>query len=587
MITDMACLYYPTVYVGLSLICLGVYLTYRLALPKPIHGIPHHKGSANHILGDALGMIRHARQHGTVFDWMANQATELNSPIFQLFLKPFSMPAVFVTDPREAQDVLLRRTKEFDRAQFFRDVFGGTVPHCHVIQPTNDKFRQGRRLLADTMGKPFLHRVAAPLVYRRCQSLMELWRLKNRLAAGHAFWAADDLSQFALDSIWDVAFGSQLDCLGETMAHIKSLDELGTLPPPNRDDPIVFPNARHNAAISAMEILTHGLDVAVTSPVPSLAHWLLRLTPSYRSARAYKERLVQDRLSDAKVRLLGEDTKSEATDDLQDITCATDHMVRRESQAAKKENREPDYESRQAKDELFGFLVGGYDTSATTMMWSIKLLADNPRVQKKLRAVLLNTFGEAGGGMNTPDQTTATRIPYLDAVVEEVIRCAQTASSATRMTTCDVQLLGHHIPKGVDVYFLSNGPGYILPNDLNERIAESTRSGSSQDNKHRVIPTWDSSDIGVFKPERWIKIDADGNETFDKYAGTSMQFGAGLRGCFGKNLANLEIRILIAVLIWTFELQSVPERLRGHEAFDSLTHKPKKCYLRLREVERE
>lgn len=252
-------------------------------------------------------------------------------------------------------------------------------------------------------------------------------------------------------------------------------------------------------------------------------------------------------------------------------------MVRCETQAAYKENRAPNYESKQAKDELFGFMVGGFDTTATTLMWSTKLMADSPRVQSKLRRVLFDTFGE-NNGVPTAEQLITTRIPYLDAVVEEIVRCAQTSSSATHRAVRDTQLLAHHIPKAVDVYMMANGPGYIVSNDLNEKIPKNVRSTSSQENKHRVR-SWESSDIGVFRSERWIKTDKDGNETFDIHAGPSMQFGAGLRVCFGKKLAYLEIRILITVLMWTYELQLVPKKWRGHEAFDSLTHKPKKCYL--------
>ncbi|KAI0973117.1 cytochrome P450 [Xylaria arbuscula] len=569
-----------TTYVVLVTVVLASYAVRCAALPKPVDGIPYHKSSATRVLGDAPAMIQHARRHGTVFDWMVQQAVILNSPIFQLFLKPFSKPAIFITDPREAQDILLRRTKDFDRSRFFKDVFGGTVPYCHVVQPTNDKFRQGRRLLADTMAAPFLNRVAAPLLHKHTLNLIELWQVKTNATAGHAFSVADDLSYFALDSIWNVAFGSQLNSLPEEVSFLKGISKFDI--PMSRHDPIQLPKLEANRAANSMRILTHGLDAAVTSPTPSLSHWLLSLTPSYRRAKSYKERLVQESLDDAKARLLSHMTHE---DELEGITCATDHMVRRESQAADRENRAPNYGSREAKDELFGFLVGGYDTTATTLMWSVKLIADNPYVQDKLRTVLLNTFGGEGGirrAIPTPEKITAIRIPYLDAVIEEVVRCAQTASSATRVTLHETELLGYRVPKGVDVYMLSNGPGYMLSNDLNETIPEHVRSTSSQESKHRVPPNWASGDISVFRPERWIKTDERGIEIFDMHAGPSMQFGAGLRGCFGKKLAYLEIRILIVLLLWTFELQAVPEDLRGYEAFDSLTHKPRKCYVKLK-----
>ncbi len=68
---------------------------------------------------------------------------------------------------------------------------------------------------------------------------MELWRVKNDAAAGHAFWAADDLNNFALDSIWDVAFGSELNSLPEEIEFLKTISEFDM--PTSKDDPINLP----------------------------------------------------------------------------------------------------------------------------------------------------------------------------------------------------------------------------------------------------------------------------------------------------------------------------------------------------------
>jgi hypothetical protein len=112
--------YSPTTYGVLGAVLVLLYALYRAALPKPIPGIPYHKASANRVLGDAPGMIKHRQKYSTVFDWMTAQPVELNSPVAQLFLKPFCQPIVVITDHRESQDVLLRRAKDFDRATFFK-----------------------------------------------------------------------------------------------------------------------------------------------------------------------------------------------------------------------------------------------------------------------------------------------------------------------------------------------------------------------------------------------------------------------------------------------------------------------------------
>jgi cytochrome P450 len=43
-------------------------------------------------------------------------------------------------------------------------------------------------------------------------------------------------------------------------------------------------------------------------------------------------------------------------------------------------------------------------------------------------------------------------------------------------------------------------------------------------------------------------------DEFDPSAKPVLAFGLGLRGCFGKRLAYVEIRILITLIIWNFEL---------------------------------
>lgn len=122
-------LYSSTTYGVLGAVLVVLYGLYRAALPKPIRGIPYHEASAKSVLGDAPAMLRHKNKSATVFDWMTAQTLELNKPVVQLFLKPFSKPIVVLTDHRETQDVVLRRAKEFDRSTFFKDAFGGVCKY--------------------------------------------------------------------------------------------------------------------------------------------------------------------------------------------------------------------------------------------------------------------------------------------------------------------------------------------------------------------------------------------------------------------------------------------------------------------------
>ena len=98
------------------LILIAAYILYRAALPRPIPGIPYNKTSARRIFGDVPEFLAYqAETSGTLSQWIAQQATEFESPVFQLFLRPFGKPWVVTSDFREAQDVMVRRAREFDR----------------------------------------------------------------------------------------------------------------------------------------------------------------------------------------------------------------------------------------------------------------------------------------------------------------------------------------------------------------------------------------------------------------------------------------------------------------------------------------
>lgn len=125
----MSLLYFsPVTYAALAVFFTLCYGLYWLALPKPIPGIPYRKESAKHIMGDGPDFVNHFKQHSTVVDWIIEQSTVLDSPVYQLFFSPLAKPTVCVVDPREAYDVATRRAKEFDRSKFFSGKYGWKQP---------------------------------------------------------------------------------------------------------------------------------------------------------------------------------------------------------------------------------------------------------------------------------------------------------------------------------------------------------------------------------------------------------------------------------------------------------------------------
>lgn len=281
---------YTTIGLVAGVVLLAGYFAYRAALPKPLPGIPYNKESANSILGDLPTFLEYAKKEPAVFTWISTQVVKLNSPIIQLFMRPFGRPFVIIADFREAQDIMVHRSREFDRSTFFGDLFTAVLPNHHVHMKTGPQWKSHRRLVGDTMSTNFLSNVVAPQLYNTALDNIELWKEKIRLAQGRPFEAMDDITRGALDIIWAAAFGTEI---GTQKSQIEVLSKLSKIDvPKNVDEPVKFPDAPTPEAFNSIITLTQSVEIAVNSPFPRQHHWFaLKFYPRLRSAMKYKVRV--------------------------------------------------------------------------------------------------------------------------------------------------------------------------------------------------------------------------------------------------------------------------------------------------------
>lgn len=213
------------------------------------------------------------------------------------------------------------------------------------------------------------------------------------------------------------------------------------------------------------------------------------------------------------------------------------------------------------------------------MCWAVKYLADYPPAQAKLRETLVSAFAAAASQNRNPsiEDITNTQIPYLDAYLEEVMRCANTVPIVDREAIVDTELLGYHIPKGTQISCLVTGPSMTTPPF---EIDESRRHRGAPANKQAARTAWDPQDMAAFEPERWLV-----GGRFDPLAGPQIAFGLGTRQCYGKRLAYLKLRIGIVLLVWNLECLPCPPSFSGHEPALVMSNEPKDCFMCLRETE--
>lgn len=178
-----------------------------------------------------------------------------------------------------------------------------------------------------------------------------------------------------------------------------------------------------------------------------------------------------------------------------------------------------------------------------------------------------------------------THAPYLDAVIEEILRLSGPLGAVGRETTVDTTVMGRHVPKGTTLFLNLWGAGLTkpsVPDDVSFRAGDDLKAPT-----YTKRDNWDGMQPELFIPERWLARDAEGNEVYDAQAGPMLSFSLGIRGCFGRRLAYLTMRTLFTLLLWNFELQSVRKDLDSWKAVFVLTRKPVQCFVRLAEVNKD
>ncbi|KAG8214369.1 cytochrome P450 [Butyriboletus roseoflavus] len=184
-------------------------------------------------------------------------------------------------------------------------------------------------------------------------------------------------------------------------------------------------------------------------------------------------------------------------------------------------------------------LLAGYETTSISLSWALLELSRNPDVQTKLRNELLQH-----GEDPTYDQLTNS-LPYLDAVVHEILRIHPPAVEITRIAIED------------DVIPLSE-PVRTKTNQLVDSltIAKDTLITVSLESMNRSAAMW-GEDAKMFRPSRWLE-DAHGQDGIPAKAKEIqghrhlLTFVDGPRTCLGKNFAVTEFKAVLTVLVKNF-----------------------------------
>ena len=161
---------------------------------------------------------------------------------------------------------------------------------------------------------------------------------------------------------------------------------------------------------------------------------------------------------------------------------------------------------------FFDIYMAGLETTASTLSWLAKLMAEYPEIQQKV-------FSEVSEVSGIISRNRIDEVPYTNAVIHEALRFASIVTMILphKVTEDFTSKSGHFYPKGT----LLMGNMWAI---------------------NRDPKIWDTPD--QFNPGHFINSDG----TF-KDREEFLPFGAGPRSCVGKNLAKIEVLIAFTTLM--------------------------------------
>jgi len=172
---------------------------------------------------------------------------------------------------------------------------------------------------------------------------------------------------------------------------------------------------------------------------------------------------------------------------------------------------------------LLDLFLAGIETTSTTLLWTIMLLALYPKIQEKCQEEIEDILGE-----NLPEKNDASRLVYCAATVQEVQRFSSAIPVAIPHTaTKDLVLEGYSIKKDNRIII-----------NLQKIMKD-----------HRVFKNPDE-----FNPERFIENDLKTGERKLKSISHFIPFGIGKRSCPGESFAKGQMFIFIVMILQRLKL---------------------------------
>jgi len=199
-------------------------------------------------------------------------------------------------------------------------------------------------------------------------------------------------------------------------------------------------------------------------------------------------------------------------------------------------------DERLSREELLGQMssltFAAMDNTSSMLAHFLYFLSTHQDVQRKLRQEIV----DARRHHEDLEYNELFALPYLDAICRETLRLYPPVPYVMRTTRKDVILPLSTPIKGLDGRKITEVP---IPNNTNVIV------GILAANRNPEI--W-GPDSYEWKPERWLALpDSVSGARIPGVYSNLMTFGGGSRACIGFKFAELEMKVVLSILIESFE----------------------------------
>lgn len=448
------------------------------------------------LLGNA-GALKTERVHHVFEDWARRYG-----PLYRFHLG--RKPVVVVSDARLNETILRARPGVFRRLAVAAQVIA-EVGAAGVFSAEGEEWRRQRRLAMEALGNHHL-KAFYPTLKLVAERLLRRW--EAAAASGEGRLIEEDLMRFTVDVTTSLAFGTDMNTL--------------------ENDEVI---QRHLALVFP------AVAKRIFAPFP---YWrYVRFPSDRRLDRALGEihHTLNELIASARSRV----EQIPATD-VRPSNMLEAMLLAREEDGSR-------YADEVISGNVLTMLLAGEDTTAHSVGWLVHELCERPDIQARLR----DEIDASLGATHTPaDVETASRLPYVDAVNQEVMRLRPVAPFQGLETNEAFVLDDVLLPSATQLIILTRVPALQAAN-----------FGRPEE----------------FRPQRWLK-ETPAQEKLAHVASATVPFGSGPRMCPGRSLALLEIRVLVATLFKNFEIERVGEPGDVTEEF-AFTLSPKNLRVRL------